>query len=181
MITDELNHASIIDGIRLCKAKRYRYANRDMADLEAQLKAAADARRRLIATDGVFSMDGYVAPLARDLRAGRQATTRWSWSTTRTRSASSARPGAVRLSCTASPTGSTSSPAPSARRSAARAAATPAAAAEIVDLLRQRSRPYLFSNSLAPAIVGASLKVLDLLESGDDLRTRLRDNTTCVP
>ena len=77
VISDELNHASIIDGIRLCKAQRFRYRNRDLVDLEAQLVAAASARRKLIVTDGVFSMDGYLAPLDADLRSGRASTTRW--------------------------------------------------------------------------------------------------------
>ena len=115
VISDELNHASIIDGIRLCKATRRRYRNRDMADLEAQLRRAAGARRRLIATDGVFSMDGYLAPLDEicDLA---DATARWCWSTTRTRSGSSGRRARAPPSCSASRIGSTSSPARSARR-----------------------------------------------------------------
>lgn len=102
VISDALNHASIIDGIRLSKARRFRYANRDLADLETQLKEAnaGGARRKLIVTDGVFSMDGYVAPSRRSATSP-TATTRWSWSTTRTPSASSAPPAVARPSCTA--------------------------------------------------------------------------------
>ena len=100
VISDQLNHASIIDGIRLCKARRLRYANGDMDELEARLDEAADARRRLIATDGVFSMDGYLAQLDRSATSP-SATTRWSWWTTRTRSASSAPADAARPNTTA--------------------------------------------------------------------------------
>lgn len=100
VISDALNHASIIDGIRLSKARRHRYANRDLADLEQQLKETQDVRRRLIVTDGVFSMDGYVAPSPRSATSP-TVTTRWSWSTTRTPSASSAPAAAAPLSCTA--------------------------------------------------------------------------------
>ena len=156
VISDELNHASIIDGIRLCKAQRFRYRNGDMADLEAQLaRGRSGARFRLIATDGVFSMDGTIAnlpaicDLADKLRRpghGRRLATP---------SASWARAGAARTSIAASWAGSTSSPARWARPWAAPAAATPAAGSEIVDLLRQRSRPYLFSNTVAPPIVAA--------------------------
>ena len=176
VISDELNHASIIDGIRLSKAKRFRYRNRDMADLESQLNASADARRRLIATDGVFSMDGYVAPLGEicELAGRYQAMVMVD---------DSHAVGFVGASGRGTPElhdvtdrvdivtgtlgkalGGASGGYTSGRR-------------EIIDLLRQRSRPYLFSNSVAPAVVGASLKVLDLLESSDDLRARLRENT----
>jgi glycine C-acetyltransferase len=177
VISDELNHASIIDGIRLCKARRLRYRNRDMADLEAQLRASMDARRRLIATDGVFSMDGYVAPLADicDLAdryeamvmvddshavgfvgAGGRGTPELHGVTGRVDVVTGTLGKAL---------GGASGGYTSGRE-------------EIIGLLRQRSRPYLFSNSVAPAVVGASLKVLDLLEGGDDLRARLRENTT---
>ena len=176
VISDELNHASIIDGIRLSKAQRLRYRNRDMADLEAQLKASAGARRRLIATDGVFSMDGYVAPLDAicDLAD---------------------RYGAMVMvddSHAVGVVGATGRGTPELHGVSARvdivtgtlgkalggaSGGYTSGRAQIVDLLRQRSRPYLFSNSVAPAVVGASLKVLDLLEQSDDLRARLRDNT----
>ena len=125
VISDELNHASIVDGIRLCKAERYRYRNNDMADLEAKLEEAdaAGARFKLIATDGVFSMDGIVADLHCDLRSRRSPRRARRWSTIRTRSASSATPGAARRSSAASKAASTSSPERSARRWAARPAA----------------------------------------------------------
>jgi glycine C-acetyltransferase len=176
VISDELNHASIIDGIRLSKARRLRYRNRDMADLEAQLKASADARRRLIATDGVFSMDGYVTPLGEicDLAdryramvmvddshavgfvgAGGRGTPELHGVSDRVDVVTGTLGKAL---------GGASGGYTSGRK-------------EIIELLRQRSRPYLFSNSVAPAVVGASLKVLDLLESSDDLRARLRENT----
>jgi glycine C-acetyltransferase len=176
VISDELNHASIIDGIRLSKARRLRYRNRDMADLEAQLKACADARRRLIATDGVFSMDGHVAPLDEIcglaeryeamvmvddshavgfVGASGRGTPELHGVTDRVDLVTGTLGKAL---------GGASGGYTSGRK-------------EIIDLLRQRSRPYLFSNSVAPAVAGASLKVLDLLESGDDLRARLRENT----
>jgi glycine C-acetyltransferase len=176
VISDELNHASIIDGIRLSRARRLRYKNRDMADLEAQLKSAADARRRLIATDGVFSMDGYVAPLREicDLAERYDAMVMVD---------DSHAVGFVGPTGRGTPelhgvtdrvdiiTGTLGKALGGA--SGGFASGRPA----IIDLLRQRSRPYLFSNSVAPAVVGASLKVLELLESGDDLRARLRENT----
>jgi glycine C-acetyltransferase len=176
VISDALNHASIIDGVRLCKARRLRYANRDMADLAAQLSAAADARFRLIATDGVFSMDGYFAPLADiceladrhdalvmvdDSHAvgfigpGGRGTPSLFGVTDRVDILTGTMGKAL---------GGASGGYVSGR-------------AEIVELLRQRSRPYLFSNSVAPAVVGASLAVLDLLDGSDELRERLRDNT----
>ena len=124
VISDALNHASIIDGIRLCRAERHRYEHGDMSDLERILEQTRGARTRLIATDGVFSMDGDVAPARRDLRAWRIATTRSSWWTTAMRPASSARRDAARRSIAASPDASTSSRPRSARRSAARAAAS---------------------------------------------------------
>jgi glycine C-acetyltransferase len=176
VISDELNHASIIDGIRLCKARRLRYHNRDMADLENQLKASADARRRLIATDGVFSMDGYVAPLGEicDLAERHQAMVMVDDSHAVGFVGAGGRGtpelhGVIdRVDIVTGTLGKALGGASGGYTSGRR---------EIIDLLRQRSRPYLFSNSVAPAVAGASLKVLDLLESGDDLRARLRENT----
>jgi len=177
VISDELNHASIIDGIRLCKARRLRYRNRNMADLEDQLNASADARRRLIATDGVFSMDGYVAPLAEicDLAERYQAMVMVDDSHAvgfvgaRGRGTPELHGVTDRVDIVTGTLGKALGGASGGYTSGRK---------EIIDLLRQRSRPYLFSNSVAPAVVGASLKVLDLLESGDDLRARLRENTT---
>jgi glycine C-acetyltransferase len=176
VISDELNHASIIDGIRLSKARRLRYRNRDMADLEAQLKASADARRRLIATDGVFSMDGYVTPLGEicDLadRYGAMVMVDDSHAVgfvgARGRGTPELHGVSDRVDIVTGTLGKALGGASGGYTSGRR---------EIIDLLRQRSRPYLFSNSVAPAVVGASLQVLDLLESSDDLRARLRENT----
>ncbi len=176
VISDELNHASIIDGIRLSKARRLRYRNRDMADLEAQLKACADARRRLVATDGVFSMDGYVAPLDEicDLADRYEAMVMVDDSHAvgfvgaRGRGTPELHGVTDRVDLVTGTLGKALGGASGGYTSGRR---------EIIDLLRQRSRPYLFSNSVAPAVVGASLKVLDLLETGDDLRARLRENT----
>jgi len=177
VISDELNHASIIDGIRLCKARRLRYRNRDMADLEDQLKAAADARRRLIATDGVFSMDGYVAPLREicDLAERYDAIVMVDDSHAVGFVGPTGR-GTPELHGVADRVDVLTGTLGKALGGASGGFAS--GRAEIVALLRQRSRPYLFSNSVAPAVVGASLKVLDLLESSDDLRARLRENTT---
>jgi len=176
VISDELNHASIIDGIRLCKARRLRYRNRNMVDLEDQLNASADARRRLIATDGVFSMDGYVAPLDEicDLADRYQAMVMVDDSHAvgfvgaRGRGTPELHDVTDRVDIVTGTLGKALGGASGGYTSGRR---------EIIDLLRQRSRPYLFSNSVAPAVAGASLKVLDLLESGDDLRARLRENT----
>jgi glycine C-acetyltransferase len=176
VISDELNHASIIDGIRLCKARRLRYRNRNMADLEDQLKASADARRRLIATDGVFSMDGYVAPLDEicDLAGRYQAMVMVDDSHAvgfvgaRGRGTPELHGVTDRIDIVTGTLGKALGGASGGYTSGRR---------EIIDLLRQRSRPYLFSNSVAPAVAGASLRVLDLLESSDDLRARLRENT----
>ena len=176
VISDELNHASIIDGIRLCRARRLRYKNRDMADLEAQLKASSDARRRLIATDGVFSMDGYVAPLAEicDLAEKYDAMVMVDDSHAvgfvgpTGRGTPELHGVADRVDILTGTLGKALGGASGGYTSGR---------AEIVDLLRQRSRPYLFSNSVAPAVVGASLKVLEILNFGDDLRARLRENT----
>jgi glycine C-acetyltransferase len=176
VISDELNHASIIDGIRLCRAQRFRYRNRDMADLEEQLKAAAGARRRLIATDGVFSMDGYVAPLREicDLAERYDAMVMVDDSHAvgfvgpTGRGTPELHGVADRVDIVTGTLGKALGGASGGYTSGR---------AEIIDLLRQRSRPYLFSNSVAPAVVGASLKVLYLLETSDDLRARLRENT----
>jgi glycine C-acetyltransferase len=176
VISDELNHASIIDGIRLCRARRLRYKNRDMADLEAQLKASSDARRRLIATDGVFSMDGYVAPLNEicDLADKYDAMVMVDDSHAvgfvgpTGRGTPELHGVADRVDILTGTLGKALGGASGGYTSGR---------TEIVDLLRQRSRPYLFSNSVAPAVVGASLKVLEILNFGDDLRARLRENT----
>jgi glycine C-acetyltransferase len=176
VISDALNHASIIDGIRLSKARRFRYANRDMADLERQLKDASDARRRLIVTDGVFSMDGYLAPLRDicDLADRYDAMVMVDDS----HAVGFVGPGGRgtpelhgvmdRVDIITGTLG---------KALGGASGGYVAARAEIVALLRQRSRPYLFSNTLAPVIAAASLKVLDLLESADDLRVRLAENT----
>ena len=176
VISDEMNHASIIDGIRLCKAKRFRYKHNNMADLEMQLQAAAGSRRILIVTDGVFSMDGTIAQLDKicDLADQYNAMV-------------------MVDECHASGfVGKTGRGTPEFRNVLGRidiitgtygkalggaSGGFTAARKEIVDLLRQRSRPYLFSNTLAPAIVGASLKVLDMLESSTALRDKLENNT----
>jgi glycine C-acetyltransferase len=176
VISDELNHASIIDGIRLCKARRLRYRNRDMDDLEQQLRAAGDARRRLIATDGVFSMDGYVAPLREicDLAERYNAMVMVDDSHAvgfigPTGRGTPELHGVMdRVDIITGTLGKALGGASGGYTSGRR---------EIVSLLRQRSRPYLFSNTLAPAIVAASLQALDLLTTSDDLRARLRGNT----
>jgi glycine C-acetyltransferase len=176
VISDELNHASIIDGIRLSKARRLRYRNRDMADLEAQLKACADARRRLIATDGVFSMDGYVAPLDEicGLAERYEAMVMVDDSHAvgfvgaRGRGTPELHGVTDHVDLVTGTLGKALGGASGGYTSGRK---------EIIDLLRQRSRPYLFSNSVAPVVAGASLKVLDILEGGDDLRARLRENT----
>ncbi|WP_369205670.1 glycine C-acetyltransferase [Streptomyces sp. PU-14G] len=176
VLSDALNHASIIDGIRLSKARRFRYANRDMADLEQQLEKARDARRRLIVTDGVFSMDGYLAPLPEicDLAERYDAMVMVD---------DSHAVGFVGEGGRGTPelhgvmdrvdvvTGTLG------KALGGASGGYVAARAEIAALLRQRSRPYLFSNSLAPVIAAASLKVLDLLESAGDLRRKLAANT----
>jgi len=177
VISDALNHASIIDGIRLCKARRLRYANNDLEELEARLKEAEGARRILIATDGVFSMDGYLARLdgicglankygalvmVDDSHAvgfvgptGRGTPEHYGVT--------------ERVDVITGTLGKALGGATGGYTSGRK---------EIIELLRQRSRPYLFSNSVAPPVVAASLKVLDLLEDGGELRDRLRDNTT---
>ncbi|HMQ49500.1 MAG TPA: glycine C-acetyltransferase [Saprospiraceae bacterium] len=176
IISDELNHASIIDGIRLCKAQRYRYKNNDMNDLEAKLKEAQSARRRLIATDGVFSMDGYIAQLDKicDLAEKYDAmvmvdechATGFIGKTGRGTHEYNKVMGRVDII-----TGTFG------KALGGASGGFTAARQEIVDLLRQRSRPYLFSNTLMPSIVAASIKVLDMLSSTTVLRDKLENNT----
>jgi len=177
IISDALNHASIIDGVRLCKARRLRYANNDMAELETQLKAAADCRFKLVATDGVFSMDGVVAnlPAICDLaeRYGAMVMVDDSHAVGFMGENGRGTPehcgveGRVDIL-----TGTLG------KALGGASGGFTAAPGEVVSWLRQRSRPYLFSNSLAPAIAAASLKVLDMLQGSDDLRRRLRENST---
>jgi glycine C-acetyltransferase len=175
ILTDQLNHASIIDGVRLCKAKRFVYTHADMADLEAKLQEAASARFRMIVTDGVFSMDGDIAPLAAicDLADRYKAlvlvddshATGFMGKTGRGTPEHCGVAGRVDIVTTTfgKALGGASGGAIVARQ-------------EIVDLLRQRSRPYLFSNTLAPVVAGATLRALDLLESSTALRDRLEKN-----
>ncbi|MEM7463739.1 MAG: glycine C-acetyltransferase, partial [Pseudomonadota bacterium] len=175
IISDALNHASIIDGVRLCKAKRYRYANNDMEELENCLKQAADARFRLIATDGVFSMDGIIAnlPAICDLAERHDAMVLVDDSHAVGFLGPNGR-GSVehcgvegRVDIITGTLGKALGGASGGYTSAS---------AQIVTWLRQRSRPYLFSNTLAPVIAAASLKVFDILEDGEELRKRLWDN-----
>jgi glycine C-acetyltransferase len=176
VISDALNHASIIDGIRLCKAQRLRYANDDMDELETRLKEAAGARVKLIATDGVFSMDGVIARLKHicDLadRYGALVMVDDSHATgfigAHGRGTPEHRDVLGRIDILTGTLG---------KALGGAAGGYTAARREIVAWLRQRSRPYLFSNSLPPVIAATSLRVLDLIEAGDDLRARLRDNT----
>ncbi len=176
VISDELNHASIIDGVRLCKAARYRYKNNDMEDLEAKLKEAQNARIRLIVTDGVFSMDGIIADLKTicDLAERYNALVMVDDSHAVGFMGEKGRGtheycgvmGRVDIitGTLGKALGGASGGYASGRK-------------EIIDLLRQRSRPYLFSNTLAPAIAAASIKVLDILESSTALRDKLFENT----
>ncbi len=176
MISDALNHASIIDGIRLCKARRLRYANNDMADLEARLKEAADCRFRLIATDGVFSMDGIIANLKAicDLAGQYDALVMVDDSHAvgfiggRGRGTPEHCGVAERVDIVTGTLGKALGGASGGYTSGPK---------EIVAWLRQRSRPYLFSNSLAPVIAATSIKVLDLLEQSGELRQRLKENS----
>ena len=178
IISDSLNHASIIDGVRLCKAKRYRYANSDMADLEKQLQQAnADnARFKIIVTDGVFSMDGLVAPLDKicDLAETYDAmvmidechATGFIGETGRGTLEEKNVMGRIDII-----TGTLG------KALGGAMGGYTTGKKEIIELLRQRSRPYLFSNSLAPAIVGASIKVFDMLQNDTTLRDKLQENT----
>ena len=176
IISDELNHASIIDGIRLCKAQRFRYKHSDMADLEAQLQAAQGARRRMIATDGVFSMDGDIARLGQicDLAEKYDTlvmvddchATGFIGKTGRGTHEYNDVMGRVDII-----TGTFG------KAMGGASGGFTASRKEIVDMLRQRSRPYLFSNTLAPAIAGASISVIGLLSSSTALRDKLESNT----
>jgi len=177
VISDALNHASIIDGIRLCKGRRLRYANNDLEELDARLKEAEGARRILIATDGVFSMDGYLARLDGicDLadKYGALVMVDDSHAVGFVGPTGRGTPehyGVTdRVDVITGTLGKALGGATGGYTSGRK---------EIIELLRQRSRPYLFSNSVAPPVVAASLKVLDLLEDGGELRDRLRGNTT---
>lgn len=176
IISDELNHASIIDGVRLCKAQRFRYKNCDMADLEAQLKAAGNARHRIIVTDGAFSMDGSVAPLDKicDLADKYEALVMIDESHCtgfigKTGRGTHELHGVMdRVDIITGTLGKALGGASGGFTSGRK---------EIVDMLRQRSRPYLFSNTLAPAIAGASIAVLDMLSETTELRDKLEHNT----
>lgn len=176
VISDELNHASVIDGIRLCKASRLRYKNRDMADLERQLKEAAGARYRLIATDGVFSMDGYLAPLdeicALADRYDALVMVDDSHAVGFVGPTGRGTPELFGVTDRVDVVTGTLG-----KALGGASGGYTAGRAEIVEMLRQRSRPYLFSNSVAPSIVGAALAGLDLLSSSGELLSRLRENT----
>ena len=177
IISDALNHASIIDGVRLCKAKRYRYANSDMDDLETQLKQArADgARHILIVTDGVFSMDGYIAKLPEIVALAKRHDAMTMVDDCHAHGFMGAKGRGTPEHCGVMGeidiiTGTLG------KALGGAMGGFTAARKEIIDMLRQRSRPYLFSNSIAPAIAGASLKALDMVAEGDDLRARLTAN-----
>jgi glycine C-acetyltransferase len=176
VISDELNHASIIDGIRLCKARRFRYRNNDMAELEARLREAADARFRVIATDGVFSMDGTVAnlPVLCDLADRYDAMVMVDDSHAvgfmgaHGRGSHEFHGVLDRIDVLTGTLGKALGGASGGYTSGRR---------EIIDLLRQRSRPYLFSNTVAPPVVGGALQALELLSQSTELRDRLESNT----
>ena len=176
IISDELNHASIIDGIRLCKAQRFRYKHNDMADLEAQLRAAQDARFRLVATDGCFSMDGTIANLSAicDHAEKYNALTMiddahaTGFLGKTGRGTHEYRGVMDRIDIITGTLGKALGGASGGFTSGRK---------EIVDLLRQRSRPYLFSNTIAPPVVAASLKALELLSASTELRDKLEENT----
>ena len=176
VISDELNHASIIDGVRLCKAKRFRYKNNDMADLEVQLEAAKGSRRILIVTDGVFSMDGYLAklPAICDLadKYGALVAVDDSHAVgfmgSRGRGTHEHHNVMDRIDIITGTLGKALGGASGGYTSGR---------AEIIEFLRQRSRPYLFSNTVAPSIVAASIKAIDLLTESTDLRDQLESNT----
>ena len=176
IISDQLNHASIIDGVRLCKASRFRYANSDMSDLETQLKAASSARFRMIATDGVFSMDGYIANLPDiceladkyDAMVMVDDSHSVGFMGKQGRGTHEYHDCLGRIDVITGTLGKALGGASGGYTSGRK---------EIIELLRQRSRPYLFSNSVAPPIVGASLKALELLTESTQLRDRLEQNT----
>lgn len=175
IISDELNHASIIDGVRLCKAKRFRYKNNDMNDLETQLKAASNARFRIIVTDGVFSMDGYIAQLnvIRDLADKYDSIVMsdechalgFLGKTGRGTPEHCGVHGKIDIV-----TGTLG------KALGGAMGGFTAGSKHVIEMLRQRSRPYLFSNSLAPSIVGASIAVLDILEKSTSLRDKVMQN-----
>jgi len=178
IVSDALNHASIIDGVRLCKARRYRYANCDMADLERQLAQAREdgARTILITTDGVFSMDGFIAPLDRITELARKYdalvhidechATGFLGATGR--GSAEVRGVLDRIDIITGTLG---------KALGGALGGFTTARAEVVEMLRQRSRPYLFSNSLPPHVVAAGTRVFEMLEAADGLRERLRENT----
>jgi glycine C-acetyltransferase len=176
VISDELNHASIIDGVRLCKATRYRYRNRDMADLEAQLVAARGARRRLVVTDGVFSMDGYLAPLDGICALAEQHDALVMVDDSHAVGFMGATGAGTpelfgvqdRVDIVTGTLG---------KALGGASGGYVSARAEIVELLRQRSRPYLFSNAVAPAMVAGALAAIDLVAGSDDQRATLHRNT----
>lgn len=175
VISDELNHASIIDGIRLSKAKRLRYRNRDMADLEAQLKLATGARRRLIVTDGVFSMDGYLAPLDQICELAEQYDALVMVDDSHAVGfVGPSGAGTADLFGVADQVDIISGTLGKALGGASGGYIS--ARAEIVELLRQRARPYLFSNAVAPSVVAGSLVALDLVGEGAELRAALWQN-----
>ncbi|MEM1236576.1 MAG: glycine C-acetyltransferase [Pseudomonadota bacterium] len=173
IISDALNHASLIDGIRLCKAQRYRYATNDMADLEAQLEAAQDARFRVIVTDGVFSMDGTIANLAEITRLAEKYDALTLVDDCHATGFMGPKGAGTPAHCGVDVTLLTGTLGKALGGAMGGYVAGPK---PLIEMLRQRARPYLFSNSLPPAIVAASLKALELVESGDDLRAQLFDN-----
>ncbi|RYM36054.1 glycine C-acetyltransferase [Brumimicrobium glaciale] len=176
IISDELNHASIIDGVRLCKAQRYRYKHSDMADLEAQLIAAQDQRHRIIVTDGVFSMDGDFAKMNEicDLADKYDALVMSDECHSAGFVGKTGRGVPEYYNCMDRVdiiTGTLG------KALGGAMGGYTVANQEVIDMLRQRSRPYLFSNSLAPSLVGASIKVFDILSTNTDLRDKLEENT----
>ncbi len=179
IISDSLNHASIIDGVRLCKAKRYRYANADMADLERCLKEATEAgvRHMIIATDGVFSMDGNVAPMDQICALAEKygALVMVDESHSAGVVGSTGRGVAEQFDCYGKIdifTGTLG------KAFGGAMGGFTTGPKEVIDMLRQRSRPYLFSNSVAPSIVGASIEMFKMLKENDDLHTRLMENVS---
>ena len=176
IISDSLNHASIIDGVRLCKAARYRYKNNDMADLEEQLKAAKDAKVKIIVTDGVFSMDGTIAQLDKiceladkyDALVMTDECHSTGFIGKTGRGVHEYRNCMDRVDIITGTLGKAMGGASGGFTSGKK---------EIIDMLRQRSRPYLFSNTLAPSIVGASIAVIDMLSETTELRDKLEENT----
>jgi len=176
IISDSLNHASIIDGIRLCKAARFRFANNDMADLEAKLIDAKDARRRMIVTDGVFSMDGYIAQLDKIVALAEKYDAMVMVDDCHSTGFVGKRGRGTAEHCGVFGkidiiTGTFG------KALGGASGGFTAASKQVVEILRQRSRPYLFSNTVAPSIVGASIKVLEKLEASTALRDKLQNNT----